>query len=110
MQKDSKVQLQACQAELQKETAEVSRLKQELERSQTRNSKLTSALALERTSREKDAAQHKEALALLESRDTTAEQELAALQAKCDTWLAELVVITAELGRKFFLAFVSFPF
>ena len=53
-------------------------------------------------SQEKDDVQHKEALALLESRGTMAEQELAALKAKCDTGLAELVGITWELRRKFF--------
>ena len=108
LQKESKAQLQACQADLQKESAEVSRLKQELDRSQTRNSELTSALTLERTSREKDVMQHKEALAPLESRGTTAEQELAALKAKCDTWLTDLVGITMELGRKFSLPLSPF--
>ena len=49
-------------------------------------------------------------LAQLESRGATAEKELAALQAKCDAWLAELVEITKELGRKYSFAFISFPF
>ena len=81
----------------------MSRLKKELELSRDQNSELTSALAIERSAREK------EVLAELESRGTMAEKELVALQAKCDAWLAELVEITKELGRKCFLAFISFP-
>ena len=63
LQKESKAQLQACQAELNKETAEVSRLKTELERANIRNSELTSALGIERTAWEKDAKEHQDMLA-----------------------------------------------
>ena len=38
------------------------------------------------------------------------EKELAVLHAKCDAWLAELVVITKELGSKYSFAFTSFSF
>ena len=88
----------------------MSRLKKELERAQTRNSELRRALGIECTAREKDAKEHQDMLAELESRGTTAEKELAALQAKCEAWLAELVVITKELGRKYSLAFISLSF
>ena len=110
LQKKSKAQLAACKTELERETAEVSRLKKELDRANNRNSELTSALGIERTSRQKDAKEHKDKLAELESRGTTAEKELATLQAKCNAWLAELVVITKELGRKYSFAFISFSF
>ena len=88
----------------------MSRLKTELEHANIRNSELTSALGIERTAREKDAKEHQDKLAELESRGRTAEKELAALQAKCDVWLAELVGITKELGRKYPSAFISFSF
>ena len=88
----------------------MSRLKKELEAAQTRNSELTSALGIEHTAREKDAKEHQDMLAQLESHGTTAEKELAALQAKCDAWLAELVEITKELGREYSFALISFPF
>ena len=57
----------------------MTRLKRELELTKTQNSELTSALTIERTSREKDAKQHQEVLAELEAHGTTAEKELAAL-------------------------------
>ena len=110
LQKESKAQLAACKAELEKETAEVSRLKKELERANTRNSELTSYLGIEHTARQKHAKEYEYKLAELASRGTTAEKELATLQAKCDAWLAELVMITKELGRKYSFAFISFSF
>ena len=88
----------------------MSRLKKELERANTRNSELTSSLGIERTARQKDAKEYEDKLVELASRGTTSEKELAALQAKCDAWLAELVVITKELGRKYSFAFLSFSF
>ena len=99
-----------CKAEREKEIAEVSRLKKDLERANTRNSELTSSLGIECTAQQKDAKKYEDKLAELTSRGTTAEKELAALQAKCDAWLAELVVITKELGRKYPFAFISFSF
>ena len=106
LQKESKVQLEACKTTLDKESAEVVRLKKELEKANTRIDELKSSLDIERTGRQKDATEHEEKLAELESRGTTAEKELKVLQAKCDAWLAELVVITNEMGRKCFLALV----
>ena len=88
----------------------MSRLKKELDQANTRNSELTSALGIERTTRQKDAKEHEDKLAELESRGMTAEKELAALQAKCDAWLTELVGITKELDRKYPFAFISFSF
>ena len=79
LQKKSKAQLAACKAELEKETAEVSRLKKELDRANTRNSELTSSLGIERTAQQKDAKEYEDKLAELASRGTTAEKELAAL-------------------------------
>ena len=110
LQKESKAQLAACKTELEKETAEVARPKKELDRVNTRNSEVTSSLGIERTARQKDAKEYEDKLAELASRGTTAEKELATLQAKCDAWLAELVVITKELGRKYSSAFISFSF
>ena len=112
LQKESKAQLEACSTELVKEKTEVARLKKELDRVNTRNSELTSSLGIEHAARQKDAQEFADKLAELVSRGTTAKKELSALQAKCDTWLAELVVITNEMGRKcsFALLFTSsFP-
>ena len=100
----------ACKTELEKETAEVARLKKELEKANTHNSELTSSLGIERTARQKDAKEFEDKLAELASRGTTAEKELAVLQAKCDAWLAELAVITKELGRKCSFDLISFFF
>ena len=94
LQKESKGQLDACKKALDKESAEVVRLKKELEKANTRIDELTSCLDIESTGRQKDAKEHEEKLAELASRGTTAEKELKLLQAKCDAWLAELVVIT----------------
>ena len=106
LQKESKAQLEACKLNLNKESAEVVRLKKELEKANTRIDELTSSLEIESTDWQKDAKEHEDKLAELESRGTTAEKELKVLQAKCDAWLAELVVITNEMGRKCFLALV----
>ena len=84
LQKESKAQLLACKTELEKESAEVARLKKELEKANTVNSELTSPLGIERTARQKDAKEFADKLAELASRGTTAEKELTALQAKCD--------------------------
>ena len=79
LQKESKAQLAACKTELQKEAAEMSRLKKELDWANTRNSELTSALGIERTARQKDGKEYEDKLAELASHGTTAEKELAAL-------------------------------
>ena len=109
LQKESKGQLDACKKALDKESAEVTKLKTALEKANTRVEELTGALGIERTAREKEAKEHEEKLAELASRGTTAEQELKKLQDKCDAWLAELVVITDEMGRKCLSFFRSFP-
>ena len=103
------MQLDACKKALDNESAEVIKLRKELEKATTRIDELTSSLEIERTSREKDAKEHENKLAELASRGTTAEKELKALQAKCDAWLAELVVITNEMGRKCLCLLRTFP-
>ena len=60
--------------------------------------------------RQKDAKEFADKLAELASRGTTAEKELAVLQAKCDAWPAELVVITKDLCRKYSSALISIFF
>ena len=94
------MQLDACKKALDKESAEVTKLRKALEKANTRIDELTSALKIESAAREKEAKEHDEKLAELASRGTTAEQELKKLQDKCDAWLAELVVITNDMGRK----------
>ena len=100
LQKVSKGQLDACKKALDRESAEVTKLKKALEKANSRIDELTSALKIENAAREKEAKEHEEKLSELASRGTTAEQELKKLQDKCDAWLAELVVITDEMGRK----------
>ena len=78
----------------------MTKLRKALEKANTRIDELTSALKIESAAREKEAKEHDEKLAELASRGTTAEQELKKLQDKCDAWLAELVVITNDMGRK----------
>ena len=110
LQKESKAQLEACKTALDKKSAEVVRLKKELEKANTRIDELTSSLGIERTGRQKDSKEHEEKLAELASRGTTVEKELKVLQAKCHTLLAELVVITNEMGRKCSFAIISYFF
>ena len=110
LQKESKVQLEASKTALDKESAEVARLRKELEKANTRIDELTSSLEIESAGRQKDAKEHEDKLAELASRGTTAEQELKTLQAKCDAWLAELVVITTEMGHKCSFALLSYLF
>ena len=109
LQKESKGQLDACKKALDRESAEVTKLKRALEKANTRVEELTGALGIESAARQKEAKEHEERLAELASRGTTAEQELKKLQDKCDAWLAELVVITNEMGRKCLLLLRSFP-
>ena len=103
------MQLDACKKALDKESEEVTKLRRELDRATTRIDELTSALEIESTSRQKEAKEHEDKLAELASRGTTAEQELKKLQDKCDAWLAELVVITNEMGHKCLPLFQTFP-
>ena len=73
LQKESKVQLDACKKALDKESAEVTKLRKELEKATTRIDELTSALEIESEGRQKDAKEHADKLAELASRGTTAE-------------------------------------
>ena len=73
LQKESKAQLEACKNALDQESAEVNRLKKELEKANTRIDELTSSLEIESASRQKDAKEHADKLAELASRGTTAE-------------------------------------
>ena len=109
LQKESKGQLDACKKALDKESAEVTKLRRALEKANTRIEELSSALKIENAAREKEAKEHAEKLSELASRGTTAEQELKRLQGKCDAWLAELVVITNEMGGKCSFSLRSFP-
>ena len=61
------------------------------------------------TQREEDALKHKELLDQTEVRATSAQQELDALKAKCDSWLAELTRINNEMDSNFLYPFFSFP-
>ena len=87
----------------------MTKLRRELDRATTRIDELTSALEIESAGRQKDAKEHADKLVELASRGTTAEQELKKLQDKCDAWLAELVVITNEMGRKCLPLFRTYP-
>ena len=100
LQKESKLQLDACKKALDNESAEVTKLRKALEKANTRIDELTSALEIESAARQKEAKEHEDKLAELASRGTTAEQELKKLQDKCDACLAELVGITHDMGRK----------
>ena len=101
--------MEACKKALYKESTEVVKLRKALEKANTRIDELTSALEIENAARQKEAKEHEEKLAELASRGTTAEQELKKLQDKCDAWLAELVVITNEMGRKCLPLFRTYP-
>ena len=88
LQKESKGQLDACKKALDRESAEVTKLRKALEKANTRVEELTGALGIESAARQKEAREHEEKLAELASRGTNAEQELKKLQDKCDAWLA----------------------
>ena len=91
---------------LQKERDEVSRLQKELEQVQTQKSEMERALKQQ----EEDALKHKELLGQTEVRATSAQHELDALKAKCDSWLAELTRINSEMDSKFPLSFLFISF
>ena len=71
--------MEACKKALDQESAEVNRLKKELENANTRIDELTSSLEIKSAGRQKDAKEHEDKLAELASRGTTAEQELKKL-------------------------------
>ena len=75
------MQLEACKKALDQESVEVTRLRKELEKANTRIDELTSSLEIESAGRPKDAKEHEDKLAELASRGTTAEQQLKTLLA-----------------------------
>ena len=87
---------------LHKERGEVSRLQKELARVQGEKTDIEKALM----QREEAAQKHKEILEETEVRATSAQEELDALKAKCDIWLAELTRINHEMDSKFPLSFL----
>ena len=84
----------------------MSRLQKELELVQNQKSEVEKALKQQ----EEDASKHKEVLDQTEIRATSAQQELDALKAKCDIWLAELTRINHEMDSKFPLSFLFISF
>ena len=87
---------------LQKERDEVSRLQKEHARVQGEKTDIEKALM----QREEAAQKHKETLEATEVRATSAQGELDALKAKCDTWLGELTRLNKEMDSKFPLSFL----
>ena len=80
----------------------MSRLKEELE--QTKGEKAE----MEKTLREA-AQKQRGLLEQAETRATSAQEELNALKAKCDAWLAELALINREMDSEFLEFFFSVP-
>ena len=91
----------AHQAELQKEQAEVSRLKTELEKAQSRNAEVEKSAAEEKQLRVEDTRKLKESAENTEFQLTLVQHELEDLMKKADTWLAELCRINIEMKSKF---------
>ena len=87
---------------LQKERQEVSRLQEELARVQGEKTGIEQALM----QKEEAAQKHKEMLEVSEVCATSAQGELDALKAKCDTWLGELTRLNKEMDSKFPLSFL----
>ena len=106
MQEVMKKRDDAHNAALKKEKDEVSRLQKELEEVQNQKAETEKAAAVEKKQREEDAQKQKELLDQTEVRATSAQQELDALKAKCDIWLAELTRINHEMDSKFPLSFL----
>ena len=67
LQKESKLQLDACKKALDNESVEVTKLRRELEKANTHIDELTSALEIENAARQKEAKEHEEKLAELAS-------------------------------------------
>ena len=87
---------------LEKEKSEVSRLQKELEQVQKEKSQLEQILK----ERDEQTQKQQELLGLTESRYTSAQQELDALKAKCDRWLATVTRIKNEMDSEFPLTFL----
>jgi hypothetical protein len=68
------------------------------------------AAAVEKKHQEEDALKQKELLEQTEVRATSAQQELDALKAKCNSWLAELTRINSEMDSEFPLSFLFISF
>ena len=96
----------AHKAALEKEKTEVARLQQEFERVQHEKSEMEKTLK----QRDEETLKQKELLDQIESRATSAEQELAALQVKCDRWLATVTRINSEMDSEFPSAFLLIRF
>ena len=60
--------------------------------------------------REEATQKHKELLDQTEVRATSAQEELNALKAKCDAWLAELTRLNNQMDSKFPLSFFLISF
>ena len=88
---------------LEKEQAEVSRLRQELAKSQHEQAEMTKVM--------NEVTEAQETLvADLQSRASLAENKLSVLTAKCDTWLAELRRINSQMDSEFpSLLLTEFP-
>ena len=110
LQEGLKNQNDAHNVVLQKERDEVSRLQKELERVQNQKSELERVAVEEKKQRAEDALKHKELLNQTEVCATSAQQELDALKAKCNSWLAELTQINSEMDSKFPLSFLFISF
>ena len=93
---------------LEKEKSEVSRLQKELDRVQKEKSRMEQTLK----QRDEQTQKQQELLGQTESRYTSAQQELDALKAKCDRWLATVTRINNEMDSEFpstflFICFAS---
>ena len=88
---------------LEKEQAEVSRLRQELAKSQQEQAEMTKVM--------NEVTEAQETLVTdLQSRASLAENKLSALTAKCDIWLAELRRINSQMDSEFSpLLLTEFP-
>ena len=78
---------------LEKEQAEVARLRQELAKSQHEQAEMTKVM--------NEVTEAQETLVTdLQSRASLAENKLSVLTAKCDTWLAELQRINGQMDSE----------
>ena len=87
---------------IEKEKSEVSRLQKELEQVQQEKSRMEETLK----QRDEQTQKQQELLGQTESRATSAEQQLAALQVKCDRWLATVTRINHEMESEFLISFL----
>ena len=90
---------------MKKEQAEVTRLKAELEKAQSRNAELEKSLAEEKQLRVEETQKLKEAAENTEFQLTSVQHELEDLTKKTDKWLVELCRINSEMNSEFPLLF-----